>query len=67
MLKAKNLRDQTIEELEATIQETRKELYLLNNEKKQTKKLKTPHLLRVKKKDIAKLLTVIREKQLAKS
>lgn len=65
MIKAKDLRDQPLEELEAALQETRKELFHLNNERKQTKKLEKPHLLREKKKDIAKLLTVIREKSMA--
>ncbi|MGA8164241.1 MAG: 50S ribosomal protein L29 [Waddliaceae bacterium] len=64
MLKAKNLRDQSLEELEATLKEVKKELFMMKNESKQAKKLEQPHLLREKKKDIAKLLTVIREKQI---
>jgi large subunit ribosomal protein L29 len=67
MLKAKDLRDQAIDELEATLLDIRKELYFLKNEQKMTKKLEKPHMLREKKKDIAKLLTVIREKQMATS
>ena len=65
MLKAKDLRDQSIEELEANLLDTKKELFELKNELKQSKKLEKPHLLREKKKDIAKLLTIVREKQLA--
>jgi large subunit ribosomal protein L29 len=64
MLKAKNLRDQSIEELEAILLDTKKELFTLKNEMKQSKKLEKPHLLSEKKNDIAKLLTVVREKQM---
>ncbi|NGX41766.1 MAG: 50S ribosomal protein L29 [Chlamydiae bacterium] len=62
MLKAKDLRDQSIEELEATVIETKNELFEIKNEMKQAKKLEKPHLLREKKKDIAKLKTIICEK-----
>lgn len=65
MVKAKNLRDQSTEELEATLLDIQKELFELKNERKQSKKLEKPHLLREKKKDIAKILTVVREKQMA--
>jgi large subunit ribosomal protein L29 len=67
MLKAKDLRDQAIEELEAALLDCKKELYELQNEKKQTKKLEKPHQLRERKKDIAKILTIIGEKQRAVS
>lgn len=63
MLKAKDLRDQSNEELEATLIDSKKELYELQNELNQTKKLEQPHLLRERKKDIAKILTVLSEKQ----
>jgi large subunit ribosomal protein L29 len=63
MLKAKDLRDQSIEELEAALLDAKKELFELNNELKQTRKIEKPHLLRERKKDIAKILTVIREKE----
>lgn len=66
MLKAKDLRDQTVEELEALCMDCRKSLFRLVNEAKQAKKAEKPHLIREKKKDIAKLLTVIHQKQLAK-
>ena len=65
MLKAKDLRDQTKEELEAILQDTKKELYELKNQLRQTKKIEKPHLLNEKKKDVAKLLTVLSEKELA--
>lgn len=67
MMKAKNLRDQSIEELESAVIDTRKSLFNLINERRQSKKGEKPHLIKEKKKDIARLLTVIRAKQLAKS
>ena len=63
MVKAKDLRDQTIEELEARLEESRKALFELRNEKRQMKKVEKPHLLVEMKRDIAKLLTIIKEKQ----
>lgn len=62
MLKAKDLRDQSLEELEVALIETKKELFALRNEQKQSRKLEKPHLLKEKKRDIAKVLTVIKEK-----
>lgn len=67
MLKPKQLRDQAIEELEAVLFDSKKELYLLQNQLRQTKKLEKPHLLRQIKKDIAKILTVIKEKNSSNS
>lgn len=66
MLKAKDLRDQSIEELEASYTEQCKELYELVNALKLTKKVEKPHLIHQKKKDIARLLTIINEKQSSK-
>lgn len=65
MLKAKDLRDQSLEELQAAHRDCCKELFILVNQSKQEKKLEKPHLLSQKRKDIARLLTVIREKELA--
>lgn len=65
MRKAKDFRDQTAEEVEAAYSDTRKELFHLVNEMKRTKKVEKPHLLREKKKEIARMLTVLTEKQLA--
>lgn len=66
MLKAKDLRDKSIEELAVDYEEQRKELFQLINEAKAAKKAEKPHLLRGKRKDIARLLTVMHEKELAK-
>lgn len=67
MLKAKNLRDESLQELSARLLEVKKELFELQNEKSRAKKQEKPHQLREKKKDIAKILTIIREKQMAES
>lgn len=65
MAKAKDYRDQSAQELEATYEDTRKELFQLRNEVRRTKKVDKPHLFRQKKKDLARLLTVLNEKHLA--
>ncbi len=66
MLKAKDLRDQSIDELTANYEDHRRELFQLSNEARIAKKAEKPHVIRQKKKDIARLLTVLHEKQLAK-
>lgn len=63
MTKAQEFRDQSIEELGAKYDELRKELYEMVNIKQSTKKLDKPHLVRAIKKDIARVLTIIGEKQ----
>ena len=63
MLKAKEIRDQSVEEIQAMYQDLSKELYLLVNELKLSKKLEKPHLIKDKKKDIARVLTILNEKK----
>lgn len=65
MKKAKEFRDQSLQELEANCRDARKELFDLINEMKQAKKVEKPHLVRHKKHEIALLLTVINEKRRA--
>ena len=65
MLKAQDLRDQTIAELVAQVEDKRRTLFDLINSFKTAHKLDKPHLVRETKKDIAKLLTIINEKQFA--
>jgi large subunit ribosomal protein L29 len=65
MLKANDLRDMSVEELEATFNDICKELFELQNEMKKAKKLEKPHLLRQKRKEKARLLTILHEKQSA--
>jgi large subunit ribosomal protein L29 len=63
MNKAKDLRDQKIEELEATYQESCKKLFEVNNQFKSEKKREKPHEIKHIRKDIARLLTVMTEKR----
>lgn len=63
MLKAKEMRDQSIEELDALYERKRKELFELKNMLKHTKKLEQPHLISMTKTEIARLLTIINEKR----
>ena len=62
MLKAKDLRDQSPEELEANLVDLSKELFQLKNQFKLTKKLEQPHRLRELRRDRARILTVLGEK-----
>lgn len=63
MAKAKDLRDQSIEELEANYSDACKALFNLVNSRKATKKNDKPHLKKHMRKDIARLLTVMTEKR----
>lgn len=63
MSKASNLRDMAVPELEAMLNDVNKELFNLVNEMKRAKKLEKPHMLYFKKKEKARLLTIIHEKQ----
>jgi large subunit ribosomal protein L29 len=63
MYKAKELRDQSLEELEALYQDTCKKLFQLINQFKAEKKRENPHEIRHARKDIARLLTIITEKR----
>lgn len=65
MIKAKELRDKSVEDLEASYNDTRKELFYLRNKMQHDKKLDQPHLLRMKRREIARLLTILHEKQSA--
>lgn len=63
MAKAKSFRDQSSEELNALYQDLSKELFHLRNEMKITRKMEKPHLVRIKKKDRARVMTVLRERE----
>lgn len=63
MYKAKELRDQSVEELEATYRDCCKQLYELNHAFKYHKKREKPHEIKHARKDIARLLTVMTEKK----
>lgn len=63
MLKAKDLIDQSVEELEAQHEELSREIFELTNELKLARKLEKPHLLSEKRRNRARVLTVLRQKK----
>lgn len=65
-MKAQECRDQSIEELMLKEEELRSEIFHHVNEMKLTKKSEKPHLYRELRKSIARVKTIIREKQLEK-
>lgn len=67
IIKAQEFRDASIEELHATYDDYCKELFNLRSQQKQEKKLEKPHRIPQKRKDIARLLTVLREKKIEDS
>lgn len=62
MRKASELKDQSIEELKAMYQELSKDIFELKNEIRIKRKAEKPHLIREKKRDRARVLTVLRQK-----
>lgn len=63
MQKANDFRDQSVPELEALLIEKRKEKFNLANKFQKEKKMDNPNALKDLKKDIARILTVLREKE----
>ena len=63
MLKAKDLINQSVEELEAQYEDLCKDIFELMNELKLARKLDKPHLLSEKRRDRARVLTVLKQKQ----
>lgn len=59
----KELREKTIPELKTALREAREEIFSLKLQKAQ-KKLKNVRLLFEKRKDIARIQTILREKEL---
>jgi large subunit ribosomal protein L29 len=64
MANTKELRDQSPEELKAVYQDLSKELFQLRNEMKVTRKTEKSHMIRGKKKDRARVMTILREKEI---
>lgn len=64
MLKAKDLISQATEELEVQYEDLCREIFELTNELKLTRKLERPHLLVEKRRDRARVLTVLRQKKM---
>lgn len=63
MTTTKELRDLSAEELEAQLEDLHQEVFLLRNELKAARKLDKPHLLREKRRDRARALTLITERE----
>jgi len=63
MLKAKELKDQSVEELESGLTDLSKELFEMKNQFKLEKKLERPHRLRELRRDRARILTVLQQKR----
>jgi large subunit ribosomal protein L29 len=64
MAKANEFRQQSQEELKALYQDLSKELFQLRNEMKVTRKMEKPNLVRIKKKDRARVMTILRENEI---
>lgn len=65
MTKIGDYRDQSLEELQANYEDLKRQIFELRNQRELEKKMEKPHALRQNKKDIARILTVMREKQMA--
>jgi len=64
MAKVKELRDQSQEELKALYQDLSKELFQLRTEMKVTRKMQQPHQVRIKKRNRARVMTILRENEI---
>ena len=62
MFEMEDLKKQNLAELTSLYNDLSKEIYQINTEFSITRKLEKPHLLRSKKKDRARVLTVINQK-----
>ncbi len=63
MKKTDELRSQSMEQLTILAEDLFKEIYHLRNEKKMTKNVEKPHLLKDKRKQRARVLSVLTEKR----
>lgn len=62
MMKPEDLKKQNVDELKAVYHELSKEIFEIKSEFSITRKLEKPHLLRDKKRDRARVMTVINQK-----
>ena len=63
MLKAKDLRNEPREELEAMARDISRELFDIRCELKVNRKIEKSHMLKEKKRDLARILTIVTEKE----
>ncbi|KAF3361554.1 50S ribosomal protein L29 [Chlamydiales bacterium STE3] len=64
-MKGNELRDQSVQELQALLGDKKAGLFELKNKLQREKKADKPHELNNLKKDIARIHTILREKELA--
>lgn len=62
MLKMKDLKEQSASELTSLARDISREIYGLRNEQSINRKIEKPHLVRAKKRDRARVLTVLSQK-----
>lgn len=62
-MKAQQLRDMAIEEIEAQMLDAQRELFQIVNTAHSTKKAEKPHLKKQKRKEIARMKTVLHSKK----
>jgi large subunit ribosomal protein L29 len=63
MTKARELRDQSDQQLTARVRDVEKELFQLRNELALMHKIEKPHLIQAKRKEIAQMLTILTERK----
>jgi ribosomal protein L29 len=61
--KNQELKNQSVQELQATAKNLDREVFLLRSELSMNRKLDTPHLLKAKRKERARVLTLLTQKQ----
>jgi large subunit ribosomal protein L29 len=64
MAKKTDLRDQSVVELKAKASELDREIFDLRNELAFNRKIEKPHLIKAKKKEKARILTILTQKQM---
>jgi large subunit ribosomal protein L29 len=62
MRRASEFKEQSVEELKVIFKDLSKEIFDLTNELAITRKIEKPHLLRKKKRDRARVLTILHQK-----
>jgi len=65
--KASELRDMSVDELKAMLVDLKAELFGMINDTKQTKKIDNPDQLHKRKKTVARILTILTEKEMAET
>lgn len=61
--KKKEFKDQSVPELKAQVDDLNREIFQLRNELATQRKLEKPHMIKAKRKDVARILTILTQKQ----